>query len=245
MTDAEGAEQNGSNVDQPARPVESTAHGRPLPARPVPGRHVGTAFDGILRGLDNLDGKLVGGAGRFTDTAEVATSPPLHWDEYTPGSDADFSRLYSREALPLTRTVYAIVGSRQEAEDCVQEAFVRAYKKWPTYQPTAPARFWVQRIAINLAISRRRSDRLVAARNRLLARSARPAPDKDGERLDLMTALRKLPVKQLTAVLLRFNHGYNNREIGVTLGISERAVGQRVQSGLDRLKVLLDDPVAA
>ena len=49
---------------------------------------------------------------------------------------------------------------RAAAEDCVQDAFERAYKKWPNWQPIAPAEAWVHRIAVNAAVSHQRKMRL-------------------------------------------------------------------------------------
>ena len=163
-------------------------------------------------------------------------------DTYKPGSESDFVRLYEREALRLTRTVYGILGDRAEAEDCVQEAFARAYCDWANWKPTAPARFWVQRIAINLALSRRRHQKLAAVKERLLHSAPRRDADDIAGSADLLRCLRQLPVKQLTVVLMRFNHGYNNRDIALSLGISDRAVGQRMEAGLKRLGELLGTP---
>ena len=53
-----------------------------------------------------------------------------------------------------------MLGDRAAAEDCAQDAFERAYKKWPTWQPIAPAEAWVHRIAINAAVSYQRKMRL-------------------------------------------------------------------------------------
>ena len=159
-------------------------------------------------------------------------------ETYEPGSERDFVRLYEREALRLTRTIFAILGNRQDAEDCVQEAFARAYRDWAQWRPTAPARFWVQRIAINLALSRRRHQKLAAIKHLLL-----PHPslhnDQLADNMDLMACLQKLPIKQLTVVLMRFNHGYNNREIAEALDITDRAVGLRMQAGLQKLNELM------
>lgn len=166
---------------------------------------------------------------------DVVGNPP---DEYHPGNDVDFSRLYQREALALTRTIYGILGNREEAEDCVQEAFVRAYRKWKDWKPDAPAKYWVQRIAINLALEQHRHSKLAGIKDRLLARSKKDSHEHE-DNSDLISALRKLPEKQMTAVLLRFNHGYNNKEIAQTLDISESAVSQRIDGGLAKLKDLL------
>jgi len=56
--------------------------------------------------------------------------------------------------------VLALLRDRAAAEDCTQEAFLRAFRAWPRWRPDAPAEAWVHRIAINVAISARRRERL-------------------------------------------------------------------------------------
>src|SRR2546423_15482196 len=70
---------------------------------------------------------------------------------YEAGNEADFERLYQRSYGRILGTLTAMLGDRAAAEDCAQDAFERAYKKWATWQPLAPAEAWVHRIAINAA----------------------------------------------------------------------------------------------
>jgi RNA polymerase sigma-70 factor, ECF subfamily len=72
---------------------------------------------------------------------------------YEAGYEADFERLYQASYGKILGTLAAMLGDRAAAEDCTQDAFERAYKKWPTEQPIAPAEAWVHRIAINAAVS--------------------------------------------------------------------------------------------
>jgi len=79
---------------------------------------------------------------------------------YRPGSVQDFDRLYEAAYPKLLRTVYAVLGDHAAAEDCVQEAFVRAFRAWPRFRVDRPPEAWLHRIAINGAISYRRQARL-------------------------------------------------------------------------------------
>jgi len=58
---------------------------------------------------------------------------------YEAGNEADFERLYQASYGKILGTLTAMLGDRAAAEDCAQDAFARAYKKWPTWQPIAPA----------------------------------------------------------------------------------------------------------
>src|SRR5579872_2659565 len=79
---------------------------------------------------------------------------------YEPGNEADFERLYRDSYGRILGTVVALLGDRAAAEDCVQDAFERAYVRWASWKPIAPAEAWVHRIAINAAVSHHRKMRI-------------------------------------------------------------------------------------
>src|SRR2546430_4161579 len=159
-------------------------------------------------------------------------------DAYHPGSKEDFDRLY-RAAYPrVYRTLAAILADAAAAEDCVQDAFVQAFQAWNRWRPDAPAEAWVHRIAVNRAISYRRSARLrqVGEVLRRLGRPPHPPdPAEQATRPDLLKALRSLPPKLAAAIVLRHYHGYTNREIAAALGGSERTLGTRLRPAGQRL----------
>ena len=162
---------------------------------------------------------------------------------YQPGSKSDFDRLY-RTAYPrVFRTLAAILADPQAAEDCTQDAFVQAFQAWDRWRPSAPAEAWVHRIAVNRAISYRRSARLRTV-GEVVRRLGRPQhatdPAEEATRPALLTALRTLPPKLAAAVVLRHYHGYTNREIAAALGVSERTVGERLRQACERLRPLLE-----
>jgi RNA polymerase sigma-70 factor, ECF subfamily len=165
-------------------------------------------------------------------------------ESYQPGSDEDFDRLY-RSAYPrVFRTLAAILGDPADAEDCVQEAFVRAYKAWSRWSPDAPAEAWVHRIAVNTAISHHRRARLRSV-GEVLRRLGRPGNGPDPAEVatqpDILAALRSIPPKLAVAIVLRHYHGYSNREIAAALGISERTVGSRLRLAGERLRRVLGE----
>jgi RNA polymerase sigma-70 factor (ECF subfamily) len=163
-------------------------------------------------------------------------------EQYEPGSVADFDRLYRSSYRRVLYTVYGVLGDRAAAEDCVQDAFVRAFKAWSRWTPDAPAEAWLHRIAINVAISDRRHQSLRQA-GEVVRRLGRPTPPADpailAERSDLLRALRKLPAKQAAALVLRHYHGYSNREIAASLGVPERTVASRLAAARRQLSATL------
>ena len=124
-----------------------------------------------------------------------------------------------------------MLGDRAAAEDCTQEAFERAFRNWNRWRPDAPAEAWLHRIAINVAISARRRDRLREV-GAIITRIGRPASPPDpaslAEHSDLFGALRRLPPKQAAVIVLRHYHGYTNREIAQSLGVPERTIASRL-----------------
>ncbi len=163
---------------------------------------------------------------------------------YEPGNEADFERLYNSSYGKILGTLTAMLGDRAAAEDCVHDAFERAYKKWATWQPIAPAEAWVHRIAVNAAVSHQRKMKLREV-GEVIRRIGRPglAPDPQvlAENSDLAAALATLPPKQAAVIVLRHYHGYTNRAIAQALGIPERTVASRLSVAKERLRRILKD----
>ena len=165
------------------------------------------------------------------------TKPPAQVP-YRPGDRDDFDRLYRACYPRLLRILYAITGDAASAEDCVQEAFVRAFAAWPRFRPDRPAEAWIHQIALNTAISYRRRARLRTI-GEVLRRLGRPGAGADpadaATRPDLIKALTSLPPKVAADFVLRYVHGYNNREIARLEGVSERTVGARLSHAREQL----------
>src|SRR5258708_18303429 len=161
---------------------------------------------------------------------------------YEAGNEADFERLYQTSYGKILGTLTAMLGDRAAAEDCAQDAFERAYRKWSSWQPIAPAEAWVHRIAINAAVSYQRKMRLREV-GEVIRRIGRPGvgpdPQDQIERRDLAEALAKLPPKQAAVIVLRHYHGYTNPAIAHALRIPERTVASRLAVAKDRLRVML------
>ena len=75
------------------------------------------------------------------------------------GDSAAFDALVRKHQDRLLSSVFHVSGSRVEAEDVVQDAFVQAYLKLPTFAGGSSFYTWLYRIALNTAISRRRKER--------------------------------------------------------------------------------------
>jgi len=161
---------------------------------------------------------------------------------YEPGSRNDFDRLYRTSYPRIYRTMLGVLGDPAAAEDCTQEAFVLAFRAWARWRPAAPAEAWLHRIAINSAVSYQRKANLRSI-GTILRRLGRPAAGPDPAQVamdrDLAAALRRLSPKLRAALVLRHYHGYNNREIAVAIGTSERTVNKRLRMAALKMRTLL------
>jgi RNA polymerase sigma-70 factor (ECF subfamily) len=179
-------------------------------------------------------------AGEPTGDGNVASQPVA---AYTPGSQADFDRLYRASYQRLLYTLLAVLHDYHAAEDCAQETFVRAYRSWQDWKPDAPAEAWLHRIALNVAFSYRRWHRLREV-GEVVRRLGGPPPDTEtpdlGLHSDLLDALRRLPPEQAATIIMRHHHGYTNREIATALGVPESTVASRLAAAKLRLRQELE-----
>jgi len=166
-------------------------------------------------------------------------------DHYRPGCVEDFDRLYRASYRRVLYTVYGVLGDHAAAEDCTQDAFAKAFKAWPRWQPDAPAEAWIHRIALNVAFTYRKRRRLGEI-GELLRRLGRPEPERDPaevvESRELFRALGELTPDQAALIVLRHHHGYANREIAYALNTPESTISSRLVSAKARMRELLNRP---
>jgi RNA polymerase sigma-70 factor (ECF subfamily) len=165
------------------------------------------------------------------------TDAPAWASSYRPGVTADFDRLYQATYQQVFGTLMVILRNPAAAEDATQEAYLRAFRAWNNWKKQAPAEAWIHRIALNVAFSHRRRERLHEVREVIL-RVGRPAEvdPTESEQSDLIRELRSLPPKQSAALIYRYLHGFTNREIASVMGIPERTVASRLAAGKARLR---------
>jgi RNA polymerase sigma-70 factor (ECF subfamily) len=158
---------------------------------------------------------------------------------YRPGNAADFDRLYRDSYRRILASLTAVLGGDvAAAEDCTQDTFVKAYKAWNRWRPDAPAEAWLHRIALNVALSHRRREKLREA-GELVRRLGQPAatPDPmDAGAGRVVLALRRLPLQLAMLIVLRHHHGYTNREIAAAIGVPETTLGSRMQLAMRSLR---------
>jgi RNA polymerase sigma-70 factor (sigma-E family) len=135
------------------------------------------------------------------------------------------------------RVAFRLLGDREDAADCAQEACVRACTRWHRLVRQGDPAPWVVRVASNLAIDRWRRDR----RRGHDATTSNPPPAMIAERLDLHRALAALAKRQREVVVLRFVADLRETDVAAALGISIGSVKQHAARGLAALRISLGD----
>ena len=139
-----------------------------------------------------------------------------------------FEILIQRHQDAAWRAAYRFLGDRVEAEDAVQEAFLRIFHAANRYQPTARFRTYLYRILTRLCLDQIQKKRPVYRQE--LSHVIDKAPSA-GECLvarecedDVRRALAALPPKQRMAVLLRYYEGLSYADIATALDSTVKAV---------------------
>ncbi len=166
------------------------------------------------------------------------------------GDAAAWTALVDRHAGPLTAFAWHMLGDRAEAEDVVQEAFLRLFRKTATWQPGgAQLRTWLTRVANNLCIDRIRSRRVMALDivdpEDLALDGEEPLQIRLDRERALGAALAGLQPRQRGAIVLVHYQGFSQREaaesLGVTVEALESLLARARRSLRQALAPLLDD----
>jgi RNA polymerase sigma-70 factor (ECF subfamily) len=149
-----------------------------------------------------------------------------------------FDALYEGSFRRLVAQVYAMCGNFAEAQDCVQEAFVRAWDRRRSLDPDQSPEAWVRTVAYRLAVSRwRRAQRALGLQDRSQLPDGLAEPDPS--RVALLRALRRLPPDQRRAVVLHHLCDVSVRDIAIETGVPVGTVKARLSRGRTALAALL------
>lgn len=157
------------------------------------------------------------------------------------GRSSRLADVYERFADDAVRLGYVLTGDRQLAEDLMQEAFVKFARRLGHLRDPDAAGAYLRRTVVNLVNShfrRRKLERAHLARERSYAQVSSAEPSAPGvDHADLRTALLELPIRQRTAIVLRFLEDLPEREIAEVMGLRVGAVKALVHRGMESLRV--------
>jgi RNA polymerase sigma-70 factor (ECF subfamily) len=158
------------------------------------------------------------------------------------GDRTAFGQLVDAYQNKLFYAAYRVTGSSEDAMDATQGAFVKAYEKLNTFDPSRRFFSWIYRIALNEALNI--VDR---RRNQSELEDQIPGPGDDPEQSCeaaetdefIQRALMELREEQRVVLVLRHFHGLSYHEIGDVIGVSEKTVKSRLFTARQNLRAEL------
>ncbi len=158
------------------------------------------------------------------------------------GDERAFAALFDRYKNLVYKTAYLMLGNTNDAEDALQEVFVKVHKSLSTFQPSRGAfSTWLHRITVNHCLNQRRKRHLstlsLAEVSPTLLAAPSPSPDgRPGEEAMVWQALNRLSDKQRTIVILRYYWELSYGEIAQILDIPVGTVKSRLHLALKTLR---------
>lgn len=138
-------------------------------------------------------------------------------------AEEQFRQLFERANRRLLAQAYLFTGDRNEAQDLVQETFLRAWRRWSDLPPAADREQWLRKVLHNLAVSRWRALR-VRRRHSLKTSLAGPLSEPGVGHLDILSALGTLTSRQRQAVVLVAILGETTADAAATMKANEGSV---------------------
>ena len=180
------------------------------------------------------------------------------------GSEAAYAELVRQHGVRLVTLAYRLTGSRETAEDVVQETFLAAFRGMERFTPRPSLAAWITTICVRLAgrAGQRRAATRAASLDQLAELGSPVEVDAlfgeaSGDRRDphaaaeaselrqvLMAAIAALPYKQRAAVVLRFVSGLDYAEAAQALDVPLNTYKSHLQRGTRQLRDALLLPLA-
>ncbi|MEM6410137.1 MAG: RNA polymerase sigma factor [Pseudomonadota bacterium] len=159
------------------------------------------------------------------------------------GDPAAIRAIIVGNTAQLNALAYRMLRSHDDAEEVVQETFLRAWKALPRWKPNARLSTWLHRVALNLCY-----DRLRKRREHVMADppdmvDETPGPQGQLERRQnierVQLAIAQLPERQQVALSLCALEGYTNKMAAEILDISVEAIESLLSRGRRQLRQIL------
>ena len=201
---------------------------------------------------------MAGSPGREADGIAASAVKAMQADGRLAEARERYAELVARHQRRATRIAYHYVRDSAEADEAVQDAFVKAYSHLSTFREELPFEVWFTRILINGCLDR------IKARTRR-ERWVTSMPDGPGgerdfaertpghglspeaqllsreRRRQVAEAIAKLPDRQRSVFMLSHYEGCTSREVSAMTGLNESTVRVHLFRAIRKLRVLLGD----
>ena len=153
------------------------------------------------------------------------------------GTDETISRIVKQYSSMLLRIACTRLDSAADAEDAVQEVFLKLLDSRPVFRDAGHEKAWLIRTTLHRASDiRRKAERKNVPLDELIQTAA---PKDEGT--VLLAAVRALPEKYSAVIHLHYYEGYSIQEIAKLLGLPAGTVGVRLARGRERLRQMLKE----
>lgn len=152
----------------------------------------------------------------------------------------DFDAFYNATRGRLLHQMYAMTGNLADAQDCVQEAYARAWQHWGKVSSHVNPEAWLRTVAWRVAASRWRKIKNGFA---AMAKHGPPGhtPEPSTDNVALVAALKGIPEAQRRAIVLHHLVGMSVEEVARETGVASGTVKARLSRGRHALAALLQE----
>ncbi len=148
-------------------------------------------------------------------------------------TEIQISDIIRRYHSSMFRLAFSYLKNREDAEDIVQEAFLRLYTSNIIFPAEENIKAWLIRVTINLCKD------LLRSQKRRSSESINDIPIEDSKESELLDCIRRLKPEYSAIIYLFYYEGYSVKEIANIQGISASAVTTRLARARKQLKKML------
>ena len=155
----------------------------------------------------------------------------------------DFETLVDKHSAEIFAYLWRMVRDEADAQDCLQETYLRAYRNWGRLDARPHHRAWLYKIATNVGLTFLRQRGREAQRHQPLDREIPATGASPGEMVveretlkAVAAIVKRLPAQQRSALILRKYQELSYSEIGAALDCSEEAARANVYQALKKLR---------
>lgn len=145
------------------------------------------------------------------------------------GTDEYVVRVVKTYGDSMLRAAYSVLKSTEDAEDAVQDAFLKLLQKKPQFKNSEHEKAWLLRVTINISKNMLKS----SSRSSLPMTEEMPYSD---EKSELLAVVMSLPEKYRTVIHLYYYEGYSIKETAAILKLPAATVGTRLARARNLLK---------
>ncbi|NNF52165.1 MAG: RNA polymerase sigma factor [Gammaproteobacteria bacterium] len=157
------------------------------------------------------------------------------------GDTQAFQSLYELYSGRVYAVCLRMTGDCGLAEDCTQEAFIKAWRKLSSFRGDSAFGTWLHRIAVNEVLTmQRRSGREIRYLEAVGETRSAERSEKAGDTLDIESAILKLPVGARNVFVLCGIHGYQHNEAAEFLGLAPGTCKAQLHRARRLLKMRLE-----